>query len=733
MADLAAPYFASSLQYILAELERLDLLLRVQVWRVRQARETDENLSPFYIPEQEIDTLLDQAVGAPLWATAPLPSDLRQNLQAQLDQMMAAIGQMKANTIQQGHSLRLDELAHQFQLNQLDQDLLLVGLAPELDLRYGRLYAYLQDNVSRRQPSVDLALNLLCPDFETKLAAHRRLTSGSPLRAYELLHLLPDPANLQPGWLDQTLKLDDRIVRYLLDGDEPDDQLAAYSQLVTPTAEFAGLHLPAAFPPKLQSLAQQHQNLILYFKGGPGLGKQTTAEALCGMLNRPLLVVNGEQLLAGVKMEDFAAFVRRADREARLQGAALYWADFDALLADDKRLQCQVVMEMLVDRPGLTFLSGNLTWEPDSLPSTTPFIRVEFPALDDAERSQLWAVMLADDAAKTPVVDPDTPAIATKFRFSPGQIKAATNTARNLARWRNPETPAVETADLYAASRLHSNRKLAELAQKIEPHYTWDDIVLPDDRLEQLHEMCDQVKQRGRVLNEWGFRQKLAMGKGTNALFAGPPGTGKTMAADIIAHDLGLDLYKIDLSTVVSKYIGETEKNLSRIFAEAETSNAILFFDEADALFGKRTEVHDAHDRYANLEISYLLQKMEEYEGVVILATNLHKNIDDAFRRRMHFIVEFPFPDAPDRRRIWARIWPADTPRAPDLNLDFMAEQIVVAGGNIRNIALAAAFLAAADGQTVTMLHLIKATRREYNKIGKLLTGREFDSILSSE
>ena len=201
------------------------------------------------------------------------------------------------------------------------------------------------------------------------------------------------------------------------------------------------------------------------------------------------------------------------------------------------------------------------------------------------------------------------------------------------------------------------------------------------------------------------------------------------MAADIIAHDLGLDLYKIDLSTVVSKYIGETEKNLGKIFEEAETSNAILFFDEADALFGKRTEVRDSHDRYANLEISYLLQKMEEYEGMVILATNLHKNMDDAFRRRMHFIIEFPFPDAADRQRIWEGIWPAALPLAADLDLAFLAERVVVAGGNIRNIALAAAFLAAADGQVVTLPHLVKATEREYQKMGKLLTGKEFVAL----
>ena len=209
-------------------------------------------------------------------------------------------------------------------------------------------------------------------------------------------------------------------------------------------------------------------------------------------------------------------------------------------------------------------------------------------------------------------------------------------------------------------------------------------------------------------------------------LFAGPSGTGKTMAAEIIAAELGLELYKIDLSTVVSKYIGETEKNLSRIFAEAETSNAILFFDEADALFGKRSEVKDSHDRYANIEIGYLLQRMEEYDGVVILATNLRKNMDEAFVRRLQFTVEFPFPNAEDRRRIWKGVWPAQTPCDPALDVDFLARRFEITGGSIRNIALAAAFLAAADGNVVTMEHLIHATQREYQKMGKVVTEGEF-------
>ena len=271
------------------------------------------------------------------------------------------------------------------------------------------------------------------------------------------------------------------------------------------------------------------------------------------------------------------------------------------------------------------------------------------------------------------------------------------------AGWPRPASrriPKVTPADLHAACRLQSNRKLAQLAQKIDPHYTWDDIVLPADQMAQLREIADQVRYRALVYDTWGFDAKLAMGKGINVLFAGPPGTGKTMAADVLAGDLGVDLYKIDLSVVVSKYIGETEKNLSRIFAEATTSNAILFFDEADALFGKRTQVRDAHDRYANVEISYLLQRMEEYDGLVILATNLRQNMDEAFVRRLHFMVEFPLPGAADRRRIWEQIWPSATPR-DDLDLELLAERIEVAGGNIRNIALSSAFLAAADGGIV--------------------------------
>jgi len=278
----------------------------------------------------------------------------------------------------------------------------------------------------------------------------------------------------------------------------------------------------------------------------------------------------------------------------------------------------------------------------------------------------------------------------------------------------------ITVADLCTACRQQSNQKLTELALKIKPGYSWQDIVLPKKKITQLKEICSQVKYHHRVFEEWGFDRKLSYGKGLSVLFTGPPGTGKTMAAEVIARELQLDLYKIDLSGVVSKYIGETEKNLGEVFREAETSNAILFFDEADALFGKRTEVSDAHDRYANIETSYLLQKMEEYEGVVILATNLRENMDNAFTRRIRFIVEFPFPDEENRHHIWKKQFPKEAPLNKDIDYKFLSKQFRVAGGNIKNIALNAAFLAAQNGKVIRMEHILQSTRTEFEKIGKL-------------
>ena len=324
----------------------------------------------------------------------------------------------------------------------------------------------------------------------------------------------------------------------------------------------------------------------------------------------------------------------------------------------------------------------------------------------------------------------DLPALANKFKFTAGQIEDAIHTGKNLALLNRAENFSISHENLVSACKLKSNQKLSSLSQKIKPIYTWKDIVLPSDNLQQLKDICSYVKFKHVVFNDWGFGDKLSLGKGLNALFYGSSGTGKTMAAEIIANELNLDLYKIDLSSVVSKYIGETEKNLNKIFNEAETSNSILFFDEADALFGKRSEVKDAHDRYANIELGYLLQKMEEHEGIVILATNLLKNMDEAFTRRIHFQVEFPFPDEEHRLRIWKNIFPKEAP-INEIDFEFLAKKIIIAGGNIKNIIVSAAFKAAESSGKIDMKHIILAAKSEMQKMGKLLLPSDFGKYYS--
>jgi SpoVK/Ycf46/Vps4 family AAA+-type ATPase len=339
-------------------------------------------------------------------------------------------------------------------------------------------------------------------------------------------------------------------------------------------------------------------------------------------------------------------------------------------------------------------------------------------------RTALWAELTAANEDRG--LDVNWPDLAVKFRLTPGQMRAALTAARSAARLRDGATADFTERELYGGCYAQSNQRLGASARKLAPQHSWGDIVLPPDGLAQLREVCAQLRHRRRVYGEWGFDRKVSLSKGLCVLFHGHSGTGKTMAVEVIANELQLEAYKVDLSAIVSKYIGETEKNLSAVFREADSSNAILFFDEADALFGKRSEVKDAHDRYANIEINYLLQRMEEFEGLVILATNLRKNIDEAFFRRMHFAVEFPFPDEERRYQIWRQHFPEAAPVAEDVDFNFLASRLDVAGGNIKNIVVNAAFLAAANSGVINMKHLVHAARREYEKMGRLCTEAEF-------
>jgi SpoVK/Ycf46/Vps4 family AAA+-type ATPase len=352
-------------------------------------------------------------------------------------------------------------------------------------------------------------------------------------------------------------------------------------------------------------------------------------------------------------------------------------------------------------------------------------ISIHVPGMDARARRSIWNQLIPELRAGH---NHELDVIAQQFELDPFAIAQAVAAAKGRACL--GQSGEISAKDLWESCREQAGWRMDELGKRIIPTQSWKDIVLPEDLLRQLHEIASQVAHRTLVYDDWGFGDKLGRGRGISALFSGPSGTGKTMAAEVLANHLKLDLFRIDLAGVVSKYIGETEKNLKKVFDAAEQSGAILFFDEADALFGKRTEVKDSHDRYANIEVSYLLQRIEEYRGLAILATNYKSALDRAFLRRLRFQLDFPLPDAVSRRRIWQQVFPPQA-EVDGIDHDFLS-RLEISGGNIRNIALNAAFMAASEGLPIQMAHILLSTRREYAKIDKLTTEAEFGAYFKS-
>jgi hypothetical protein len=398
-----------------------------------------------------------------------------------------------------------------------------------------------------------------------------------------------------------------------------------------------------------------------------------------------------------VSAPDYGDLLKVLGREAALTGSVTY------VEVSDRAPDSTSVEDLVEGLEAPVIVASAQRW-----PTRRRALMVRLDRPTTADRIALWNEALGEHA---PALQATVRAVAQQFEFGPNDVAT-------LASGPAP--------DLWRSCREQANRSMEPLAQRIVPCHRWDDLVLPEDLRQQLRDLADQVAGRATVYGDWNFETRLSRGRGITALFAGPSGTGKTMAAEVIADQLRLDLFRIDLSGVVDKYIGETEKKLRTLFDTAEESGAILFFDEADALIGKRSDVRDSHDRYANIEVSYLLQRMDDYRGLAILATNRKSAIDRAFLRRLRFLVDFPFPDASSRRRIWEGIFPRETPIA-DLDLDELS-RLEITGGNIRNIALNAAFLAAAMGSAVSMTHCLDAARREYAKIDRLVSEGEFGS-----
>jgi SpoVK/Ycf46/Vps4 family AAA+-type ATPase len=709
-------FYSSSFQHVWDMLGLLDLLLQRNVISAR--RGSKDEFRDLYISDEEIDEILEGKKGDDRGL-------------AELGQLIAQcasiIESRKENSLARGIPLRLQALEDRFGLSPFESWVVVIAFAPEMDRKYERLYAYLQDDATRKRPGVSLVLDLLCATQEERAAGREYLQSGGRLMRNDLLRLSEGHEPHSPltgSLLSASMQLNRHVVDYLLGLNPAARRIAEEGG----TIRLDELELPDELRSSAKNLISHimagNKYSIILLQGYYGSGKRRLAEAVCNEIGLFCFHIDAADLAAdAASFDGSSSLALQAFREARLWGAAVYVQDAEKIFTDEQGGQAgansgkSALLRVIEEFDGPVFLAGNKSIDLGRRWQGRLF-NLNLPIPDYSARKRLWARSL-ESSEEEVIAD-----LASKFRFTPGQIEDAVAAARNIAVLNGLKAPSLP--DLYEGCRSQSKSTLSLLARRIKPRYSWEDIVLPADKIEQLRDIRNHVRHRGLVYSDWGFERKLSLGKGLNALFIGPSGTGKTMAAEVVARDLGIDLYKIDLSSIVSKYIGETEKNLNRIFKEAEQSNAMLFFDEADALFGKRSEVKDSHDRYANIEVSYLLQKMEEHEGIVILASNLGSNIDDAFMRRMNFLIEFPFPEEEYRCRIWQSMMPKEAPVSEDVDYDFLSRRFKIAGGNIRNIIINSAFSAAEDSGIITMKHIVNATSKELIKIGKAYSQSDF-------
>lgn len=728
--------YRNSTEHLFDHLQELDLRLNVLIEQQRRDP-TFVNFNEYrgvFLTEEEIDKILEKEQDGPDHSNRQQNANI-DRLKKKIKKLGEKLVRREQMAVARGVPLKLHRIRHVFALTPFETLAILVCLAPEIDLKYERLYAYLHNDVTRKYPSIDLITRLFCESLAERVQARAAFLLDAALFKNRIIAFAESKPDNQPVFPARALKLENVVAHDLLGCDVLDEDVAPFTTLADRNPSLNDLLLPANMKERLIRVFSVQNGEVengynpptryFFFHGPAGVGKRLTAEAICKQLDRNLLVCDVRQLL--MRSRSVADTLAKLCRDARLHNAAVYFDNAEALFTENEKT-ATVRHELsiaLSGFPGFVFLGGEHSGNLEPL----PFFNVTFPRPDYALRKQYWKTIAGNGKYKLSE-DVDLNDFANKFNFTFSTILRATDEASHRALMRSQTGGGIASTDLNRACHSQSSSQLSNMAKKITPLYTLQDIVLPAKALRLLEEITFHCKYRQKVFEEWKFDCKISLGKGIAVLFIGPPGTGKTMAAEIIAGELGLEMYKIDLSCVVSKYIGETEKNLSRIFAEAEQSNAILFFDEADAIFGKRSQVKDSHDRYANIEINYLLQKMEEHQGVVILASNYHKNIDEAFKRRLRFIISFPFPEEVYRKRIWQHIFHLDTPRTDDIDYGFLAKKFKLAGGSIKNIALHAAFLAASENSSIGMVHLMRATRSELQKMGRLPNKSDFEDYL---
>jgi len=716
---------------LIEELAILNLRILKAVVEYRERTQSfvlDDSLG-YAITDGQVDAVLSELISGGDGSTSVAVSDIEAQIEIlKRNQEINAL----ANQDERPHS-RTSRITDAFQLSDFEQLVVCLCLAPEVDQRYGVLFGYLQDDVTKRLPTLGLAMTLFPHRTGAGLDSEIFYPGISNLVTQKLLATNQSSDGRNVSRLDRALRLEERVLDYLFGSDvvEPSIQdIVSIEKLSRNNIPFIATQgvLDAMERVSTERLSRlgRHESVVIQLVGRRGTGKRTAARSLLQYSNNNLILADLKKFNNSERTpRDLIALI---NREAKLQYADVYWENFDILFENDTTHEnvYQDFQDYVAPKIETTFIASTKRWYPLNTSNDWNLLSVDIPSPGFPERLKIWQTHLESLGVDSDVQTVSD--IASKFELTGFQIQAATKSAFRESRGHWLDGEEIPSLYLWEAARRHSNTTIEQVAQVILTRHRLEDLVLPSQQKEVLDEVCSRFNNARLVYDDWGFLNGSLRGRGLNILFAGPSGTGKTMSAEVMAGELGIDLYKIDLSTVVSKYIGETEKNLDVVFREAEGSNAILLFDEADSIFGKRSEVKDAHDRYANLEVSYLLQKMEDYKGIAILTTNFRKNMDDAFLRRMHCSLEFPFPDEEARYEIWQRAMPSEAPTHADVDLRFMAKQFKFTGGSIKNVAVGAAFYAAGSSSEIRMEHVIKAAKREFQKQGRLITEDDFGS-----
>lgn len=699
-------------------LSRLDLLLHREILRLRGRYQLSlDEFRGLYISDEQVDALVNRRRGdaGPAGTIEEMThrAVLMRNAEREADAKESPWSRIRTA----------------FSLTEEERDVLLTAVAPSIDAKYETLYAYLNNDVGRAYPTFDLVMRLFADSEPDRPRLRACLDDGSRLFDRGVLRTHRDPSRLR-SWLSTGFGPRPAVIQFLQGRTIVEGELRRSVWVHEGTVEWDDVDIDPALGERLRRLANlpalkaADDAPIVALLGADRVVSTDVAACVCRAMNKPLLVVDGGSVQR--PLESLRTLFNDLLFHQGLFGAGVLLRGFEWVGANEGNpTPEQTALPLFVSRLHgplfiATFPGAMPRWS--ALQRRVLSFELELPSF--ARRTALWEEGLACRGHEAP--EGAASELAERFVMTAAQIRHALENAADRASLSSDRGTLPDRELLFDSARERSGGDLGRLAVRVRATRGWESLVVPSSTHRRLREITNAMKYRNLVYRQWGFAERVSYGRSLTVLFTGAPGTGKTMTAGIMARELGIDAFKIDLSGVVSKYIGETEKNLDRIFNAALHSNAILFFDEADALFGKRSEVKDAHDRYANIEVAYLLQKLEEHDGIVILASNLPSNIDQAFARRVLFSVEFPLPDAERRERLWRGMFAGDVPVDDAIDFGFIARQFSLSGGDIRNVALDAAFLAAQDGRVVTMKHVVSALSRQVMKQGKMPSTAEF-------